>query len=134
VRILAESPYFTITVDDHLRIVRLTRTPKRFRSLEDSEAILAKIRTMDPYRREPYALLMDARQGPTRPDPAFEPLLRRLRREAERGFRRRAMLLASVVGAAHTRRMRDDDDGEIGTFVDEKEAIDYLTAAPGRNP
>jgi hypothetical protein len=131
-RVLADSPYFLITLDETHRLVRLTRTPKRFHSLGDVDEVIAMFHVLDPYRRGSYALLMDARQGPLRSDPALEPSIRRMREAMSRGFPHRAVLLASAVGEAQSRRIGGGGDIDYGIFFDEKEALHYLAAALGR--
>ena len=126
-RELHRDAHFVVTVDDASRLVRRTRTERRFESLEEAEsayeAVLGAIATLDQGR---HAQLVDVRHAPPRNDPAFEDLLARMSSRLLGGFRRVAVLARTEVGRLQVGRVAARFHPSLRGFTDEAAALAYL--------
>jgi hypothetical protein len=137
-RELHRGAHFVVTVDDVSRLVRRTRTERRFESLEEAEnayeAALRALATVDQGR---HAMLVDVRLAPARNDPAFEELLARVGARLFSGFRRVAILARTEAGRLQIGRVSARFHPSLRGFTDEAAALAYLAddRAPGaRDP
>ena len=116
------SPYYTVDADEHKKLVRLERSVTPFPSVEEavsaSEAMLRAIAPMAGWR-----LLFDLRRGPARNDPEFEQATAPLRDRLHRLFPKMALVVRTVAGGMHVRRLAR---GPAGIFLDEAGALRYL--------
>jgi hypothetical protein len=113
-RMLHESPYFRIGVDDASKIVHIKRTPLQF---PDIETMLGNARdrmsTLEPLRGNGYRVLIDTRDGPLRNDPEFEAAMREWRTFLFEQFDRAAIVVRTAVGVLQVQRMGRDPEMEI---------------------
>ena len=119
-----------VTVDDEARVLRRARTEEPFESAEQLEAEYEQVvRAMDQFVRSRYAQLVDVRSAPPRNDPEFEATVARHHADLYRGFLANAVLVQSVVGKLHVKRLLDGSGVKAGVFDDEREALEYLAEA-----
>jgi hypothetical protein len=120
--------YFTVLVDERMRIVRTIRSDKPYTSLEEVEAAIMELcATLDGLGRARYSLLSDTRAVPGRNDPQFEAALQRLRPLWLAGFRRVGVLVKSAVGLLQVQRYARQDGMKRLISTDEDELLKYLT-------
>lgn len=111
------------------RVIRVVRTDVPFASLLELRQVFSELnRVLDRVDRSAYGLLVDTRNAPPRNDPGFEEAFRPLRKQVFQGFRRRAVLVRSLVGRLQVERHAREDGVTLATFVDEDEAIGWLAA------
>jgi hypothetical protein len=123
-----QDEYFTVFVDERLRIVRTVRSEKPFGSLEELEGIFVRLAAaLDALGRSRYGILADLRATPGRNDPQFEAALERLRPLWTGGFRRIGILVRSTVGLLQIQRHARRDGVERMISKDEDELLEYLT-------
>jgi hypothetical protein len=123
-----QNDYFTVVVDERMRLVRTIRSDKPFTSLEEIEAIIEELAaTLDGLGRARYALLSDTRAVPGRNDPEFEAALQRLRPRWISGFRKVGVLVKSAVGLLQVQRYARQDGIKRLISTDEDELLKYLT-------
>jgi hypothetical protein len=126
-RELLRSKHFVVTVDDLTGILRRTRTPERFASIESlGSAYEDLIAAIDTIRRRDYAQLIDARLAPPRNDPEFEAVVKHHHVALYRDFRASAALVQSAVGKLQLRRMFEASGVAAAVFTDEAEAVEFL--------
>ena len=86
----------------------------------------ALIRSLDPLDRPKHALLIDLRSVAGRNDPEFERRIEPGRVRLQRGFRRVAVLVNSVVGQLQVQRHAVQDKATLRTFLDHAKALEWL--------
>jgi hypothetical protein len=123
-----QNAYFTVVVDERIRLVRTIRSDKPYTSLEEAEAAIMELcAALDGLGRARYALLSDTRAIPGRNDPQFEAALQRLRPLWFSGFRRAGVLVKSAVGLLQVQRYARQDGMKRLISTDEDELLKYLT-------
>ena len=127
--VLYESKFARLELDEASRIVRYIRSAEPFGSVDDASRMFREIVTasMDVDRRE-VALLSDVRLAVGRNDDAFESAVAALRNELFGGFRRRAVLVRTVVGKLQVRRLNGAGSTTVDAFDDEPSALAFLMA------
>ncbi len=129
-RVLAESFFFSLTVDPEAKLVRWARTPVPYDAVEQFEDVSrATVLGLLRIDRAEHVLLIDLREGPMRNDDAFEKVAYQFRRDIHHGFTRVAVLVRTSAGRLQISRHvteRPDDARNHPTFLDEAEARAYL--------
>ncbi len=131
-RVLLESPYFHISVDDDEKLVRAKRTDRAYPTIEALRAANAeRIAVFEPIAGKGYVLLLDMRDGPMRNDPAFEEETRKARLQLFHVFYKVAILLRTAVGMLQLERLKREEQEARGatpmqTFDDEAAALAFL--------
>lgn len=125
-RVLADTPFATLTIDEPRGIVTLTRTdaPLDFETIERSASSFDEL--LPVHRRATLGLLFDMRKGPlSRPE--SEDRLLAFARNMQRGFAGSATVLSTAVGRLQASRIRREGK-LIESFVtmDVEEAVAHL--------
>jgi hypothetical protein len=131
-RELVPGPYFRVLIDDDARVVRIVRTELGFPSLSAIEDTFAEMELALAGVRGAWSLLIDAREGPMRNDPAFEETLAKVRGRIVSRFARTAVLVKSAVGKLQVARYAREDRMSPVVFTDEAEALAHLAAGGAR--
>jgi hypothetical protein len=119
------SAYYRVDVDEASRLVRLERSVTPFPTVAEAvSASEAMLRAVAPHAG--WRLLFDLRRGPARNDPEFEKATAPLRERLHKLFPRMALLVRTVAGGMHVRRLAR---GPAGIFLDEAGALRYLEQA-----
>ncbi len=124
-----EDDYWHISHDQARGFVRLTRTARPFPSIE---ATLEIQRALGPRleRFRGLPLLLDFSGGPPgRNDEDFEAAVAPARRQLDAIFPRVALLLRSRAGELQVRRMAKKEQRAAFVFLNEAEAVKWLTEA-----
>jgi hypothetical protein len=131
VRVLCETPHFRLTVDRQRALVHWARSSVPIATLAQYEDMARKtVLALLALDRSKHSILIDVRQSPLRNDPSFDEAMLRFRRDIHRGFARTAVLVrtrAGVLQISRHAKERPDDVPEFRTFMDEAEAIAFLT-------
>lgn len=123
-----QNAYFTVLVEERLRIAVTVRTDKPFGSVAALQGGIGELGdALDRMGRSRYALLVDVRAGPGRNDPDFEAALQRLLPRWLGGFRRVGVLVRSVAGLMQIQRHAKQDGIERWPSTDEAALVKYLT-------
>jgi hypothetical protein len=129
-RELLRTKQTVVTVDDETRVLRRARTEEHFESAAQMEAAYGElVRVMDRVDRPRYAQLVDVRDAPPRNDPEFEGIVARHHAGLYRGFLANVVLVQSVVGKLHVKRLLDGSGVKARVFDNETEALEYLAEA-----
>jgi hypothetical protein len=137
-RLLSETPYFTLSVDGSAAIVRVARTSQRI-PMEAVSGILSPLSdALDTATVVPrdFGLLLDVSAAGANNDPDFEKAMNAQVMPFIAQFRAYVVLVKSAVGVLHVNRLvrsarpRDHDH----VFRDEQQAIARLTALLDRSP
>jgi len=127
-RQLFQDEYFTVFVDERLRLVRTVRSDKPFNAIEELDGLFARLGSaLDTLDRSRYGLLADIRAATGRNDPQFEAALDRLRPLWIDGFRKVGVLVRSTVGQMQVQRHARRDGRQRLISKDEDELLKYLT-------
>jgi hypothetical protein len=127
-RELGRSAYFLVVYDSRTRVARMTRLPPKFATVAEVETAFDHVvECLARLDRAQCSILIDLRAGPMRNDPVFEQTLERQRKRVTQGFRRVAMLVATVTGAAQVERHARADAIGYQVFSDEAEALRYVS-------
>lgn len=119
--------YYTVLLDERLRLVRAVRSAKPFASMAELETSFAQlISALDALDRPRYALLSDVRAVPGRNDPEFEAALARVRPLWLSGFRKVGVLVQSSIGLLQVQRYARKDGLVRKVSNDETELLEYL--------
>lgn len=119
-----ESAYFRVEHDAARGLVRIIRTATPMPgSLAEIRAAFAGVQPRVAQLAGARALL-DLRAGPGRNDADFEAASRELRQSILSQFSRVAILVRSAAGKLQVKRL---SEGEGAVFLDEAEALRYLT-------
>lgn len=133
-RLLLDNPYFRITIDDHAKLVRVKRTATQYPSIDEVKKTNAtRNGALEHLRGKGYALLLDARDGPLRNDPAFEQETMTTRVLMFEMFAKVAIVVKTAVGELQMNRLSRDDRAKptVPTKVfhdDEAAALAFLQA------
>lgn len=122
-----ETPCLVVTVDPATAIVRYTRTAQAFPTA--AETIRQHVELgehLDRLRRRDHGLLVDVREAPFNPSPAFETTIAESRRHLFRGFSRVVILVRTAIGALQLIRHVREDGLEVPVLRDEAEALRIL--------
>ncbi len=122
---LFRSDYYVVMWRQGEPFVRLTRTPKAFAHIVETERaneeVAAALRHAGARR-----VLMDLRQGPPgRNDEPFEQASARWRQQLAQIFEKRAVLVKSAAGKLQVKRLTRGADNILVT-QDEAEAVGFL--------
>jgi hypothetical protein len=119
--------YYTVLVEERLRLVRVVRSEKPFATIPELEVCFAQlIPALDALDRPRYVLLSDVRAVPGRNDPEFEAALARVRPLWLTGFRKVGVLVQSSVGLLQVQRYARKDGLIRKVSNDEAELLEYL--------
>jgi hypothetical protein len=128
-RTLYESKHARLEIDDTRGLVRYTRSSEPFESLTEVEAMFRDLAGANAsFDRSSLVLLSDVRAAPGRNDEAFEKAFFAHREALFGGFRRRAVLVRSVVGKLQVQRLSRTSPMEMQAFDDEATALAFLTS------
>lgn len=128
-----ENEYFVVTVDEAAKLVRVKRTTTQYPSIEVlRESNDERARKLAPLAGKGYAMLLDARDGPLRNDPAFENETIAARAKMIDHFSKVAILVRTAVGALQMNRLQRDERSKIHVPVqvfhdDEAAALKFLS-------
>lgn len=126
--VLYESKYARLEVDEARRIVRYVRSAEPFESIDDATRMFDEVvRANGGVARRGLTLLSDVRLAPGRNDEAFEGAVATRRSELFGGFRKRAVLVRTVVGKLQVQRLNRASVTAAEVFDDEAAAIAYLS-------
>lgn len=120
------TPQWVVTLDEALRLIRVTRTPVPYTSAPELEASMRDFKELRRGDRAGYRLLLDVRDGPLRNDEDFESVMRRYRPELFEGFAGMAILVKTAIGKLQMARIQRDEGTARAVFTDEREALAYL--------
>jgi hypothetical protein len=132
-RIIAENAFFRVTVDETAKRIVVKRSKTGFPSMEVLRASNAeRDGAIAPYANKGFSLLLDARDGPLRNDPAFEAETRKARVQMFEVFSKVAILVRTTVGALQMQRLQRGEPGASEDRVrvfedDEAAAVALLT-------
>ncbi|MBX7194871.1 MAG: hypothetical protein K1X94_22650 [Sandaracinaceae bacterium] len=127
--VLFESDHVRLEHEPSRGLVRFTRTPARFESLDEADRVFGALAVLDVgIPRSELVLLIDARRGPGRNDDPFEKLMDQHRPRLFRGFRKRAILVQTVVGKLQATRINRESGFGNEIFDDEAAALAYLAS------
>ena len=119
-----EPVYFRVERDAARGFVRIIRTSTPMPgNLAEIRAAFAHIQP-EVAKLAGTRALLDLRAGPGRNDPDFEAASRELRQSILSQFTRVAILVRSAAGKLQVKRL---SEGEGAVFLDEAEALRYLT-------
>lgn len=125
---LYESKYARLEVDEARRIVRYVRSAEPFESIDDATRMFDDlVLANDRVARRDLGLLSDVRLAPGRNDEAFEGVVAARRNELFGGFRKRAVLVRTMVGKLQVQRLNRASVTAADVFDDEVAAIAYLS-------
>jgi hypothetical protein len=126
--VLYESKYARLEVDEARRIVRYVRSAEPFESIDDATRMFDDlVLANDRVARRDLGLLSDVRLAPGRNDEAFEGVVAARRNELFGGFRKRAVLVRTMVGKLQVQRLNRASVTAADVFDDEAAAIAYLS-------
>jgi hypothetical protein len=126
--VLVRLEHYVLLVDRLCRICVAQRTAAAFECADDIAACSIQGH-LDPIPRDRYKLLVDARVGPGRNDPAFETLVARHRGKLLSGFAKNAALARSAAGRLQIQRYAKIDTRVVFATDDPNAAFDYLGLA-----
>jgi hypothetical protein len=130
---LLRTPYWVLTHEDSLHLVRATRTTKPYDQVEEVERSMEQF--LEVGRRFPkksLKLLLDVREGPLRNDDAFEDVMARYRPKLFANFSALAILVKTAVGKLQVARITRQEGLERPIFTDETAALAFLAKASGK--
>ena len=97
------------------------------REAYDAMGGIRPIAVMEDFDRSVYALLIDAREGQSRSDAAFEEAFEEIRPRVLSGFRRVAVVVETAAGALQVNRHSLTDRAKFRPYRDLEEAWDYVS-------
>ena len=126
---LLRDAYCEVGLDRAQRLVRLARTSTAYPTLQAYDAeVSTLLSALAPFDRAPLGLLVDLRHAPMRNDLGSEAVATRFRRDVLHGFARVAVLVATQVGKLQIARHAHTDHVSPHTFLNEADALAFLTA------
>jgi hypothetical protein len=126
---LIDNAFVSVSLDRARRVVRVTRSAERPRSIEQiTQAFDEATRAFDSFDRTRLRLLIDLRAAPGRNDPEFEQAMATRRHELMRGFAAVAILVQTPVGELQIARISREDGSSAKVFNDEAKAMAWLSA------
>jgi hypothetical protein len=129
-RIVFSGAAFEVQHDEVLQVVVLRRSPARLTLPDVGPAFVGVHPVLARLAHGDTAILVDMRAAPLRNEEAYEQAMGEAIEQAVAGFRRKAILVRTAVGALQvsrtTRHVWDDDTARPEVFRDESEAMHYL--------
>lgn len=123
-----QSDYFTVLVEERLRIVVTVRSTKPIGGIADLPGVFGELgAALDRIGRARYAMLADVRAGPGRNDPAFDAAFLRQMPRWVGGYRRVGVLVRTAAGMLQIQRHSKQDGIERWPCMDPVELVKYLT-------
>lgn len=130
---LLRTPYWVVTHEDSLHLVRATRTPKPYDEFVDVERSMEEFLAVGrKFPRRSVKLLLDVREGPMRNDDAFESVMSRYRPKLFADFTALAILVKTAVGKLQVARITREEGLERPIFTDETAALAFLAKTSGK--
>jgi hypothetical protein len=127
--------WFTLSVDESARILRLRRLSKKLQTLADltvaMERLIESINQVVPVsERAQWALLQDMRAAPLLDNPSWEAEQLRYVGKFRSGWRRSALLVGTAIGKLQAQRLTQSVSqvpiAEVVVFDDEIAALNFL--------
>jgi hypothetical protein len=116
-------------------VIVIRRSAVPFSNTEDIGRYFGTLtRAIDRLERSRHELLIDIRAAVGRNDAEFEQAFGPHRARLERGFRRVAVLVSSPAGRLQVQRHAVQDGLTVRAFLEEGEALAWLTSKPSRRP
>jgi hypothetical protein len=127
---LLRTPYWVVTYEDALHLVRATRTTKAYETVEEIERSMEELLDVGrKYPKKNLKLLLDVREGPLRNDDAFEQVMARHRPKIFADFVALAILVKTAVGKLQVTRITREEGTGRPIFTDETAALAFLAKA-----
>jgi hypothetical protein len=127
-RLLLENACYRVEVVDHDRLFLVTRSSVPFTSAFHVDAMCSPVqRAMDDLGRAGRFVLVDSRAAPANNDPVYESWFDHHRKRMIEDFVRAAVVVRSIVGALHARRLADRHRNDAVVFTSMDEARVWLT-------
>lgn len=124
---LYRDDYVSIHLEREGKLVRVIRSSKAYPDIAAMEHSYGQLIDVAlSLRRKDLGLLTDQRLAPGRNDPAFEQAVARLRNQLYPLFRKRAVLVQSMVGKLQLTRLSKADGLARLVSQDEAEILRYL--------
>ncbi len=123
--ILLEDTYNLVTFDPELRLVKQVRSNERIPSLQElHRSYTSLVKSFELYTR--HVFLADLRRSPGNNLPDAERMTKLLLAPPLKKFRLVASLVSTATGRLQVNRMWREMGVNMGTFMDEAEALAYL--------
>jgi hypothetical protein len=123
--ILLEDIYNLVTFDPELRLVKQVRSNERIPSLQElHRSYTSLVKSFELYTR--HVFLADLRRSPGNNLPDAERMTKLLLAPPLKKFRLVASLVSTATGRLQENRMWREMGVNMGTFMDEAEALAYL--------
>ncbi|MBL9044747.1 MAG: hypothetical protein JNM83_24260 [Myxococcales bacterium] len=123
--ILLEDIYNLVTFDPELRLVKQVRSNERIPSLQElHRSYTSLVKSFELYTR--HVFLADLRRSPGNNLPDAERMTKLLLAPPLKKFRLVASLVSTATGRLQVNRMWREMGVNMGTFMDEAEALAYL--------
>ena len=121
------SDYLTLFLERNGRLIRIVRSAIPYPDVAALEHTYGKAYdTIKALRQQDLCMLVDQRLATGRNDPEFEQATARLRTRMYPLFRKRAILVMSMVGKLQFERLQREDGLERMVSQDEAELLRYL--------
>ena len=123
--ILLEDTYNLVTFDPELRLVKKVRSNERIPSLQElHRSYTSLVKSFELYTR--HVFLADLRRSPGNNLPDAERMTKLLLAPPLKKFRLVASLVSTATGRLQVNRMWREMGVNMGTFMEEAEALAYL--------
>ena len=123
--ILLEDIYNLVTFDPELRLVKQVRSNERIPSLQElHRSYTSLVKSFELYPR--HVFLADLRRSPGNNLPDAERMTKLLLAPPLKKFRLVASLVSTATGRLQVNRMWREMGVNMGTFMEEAEALAYL--------
>ena len=123
--ILLEDIYNLVTFDPELRLVKQVRSNERIPSLQElHRSYTSLVKSFELYTR--HVFLADLRRSPGNNLPDAERMTKLLLAPPLKKFRLVASLVSTATGRLQVNRMWREMGVNMGTFMEEAEALAYL--------
>jgi hypothetical protein len=127
-RRVLKNDFIEVEIDYSRRVVILTRSANAFRQPDEIDRTIAELtQALPDHVRTGSRILIDMRQGPTRPKPELDTAFERFRTETERRFERVAVLVESALGKVRSDRLKSTAETEVRIFQTLDDARAWLT-------
>lgn len=124
---LVRMDHYVLSVDRACGLLVARRTAAPFQRIGDIESCFLRLeQALSALTRRRYRLLVDARLGPSRNDPAFEEAMGQHRGKLLFGFQCNAALMATAAGRLQVRRYAKADGREVFVTDSAEAAFAYL--------
>ena len=108
-------------------VLRLTRNPNPFQSVQELLAVLDEIEAqLAAVDRSQFGLLVDTRAVPNRTEPEFERAFRHWRLRVSQGFPKIAVLVGTEAGRVRAEQLARKDGTPVRVFDDEADALNWV--------